>query len=133
MTYQTHRYGFDSLRILAAATYAPGASTVAVTGSFATRCGTLHHLVVERPDTGQTMTVSIYDCENISQVGAGTLVLLLRPWGIATDGSRTIPIHRNFMRGIVVVTNNANGDVTVVYGPAGGKMPTDPDNFIARR
>lgn len=133
MTYSTHRYGFDSLRILAAGIYVPGVATTAVVGNLQSRRGTMHHMVVELPQSAaQTMTVEFYDIDNINLIGTSTPVLILRPWGAVTQGSYTVPIHRNFMRGIVVQTNNNGGLIALCYGPSGSRMGRNVDNFIQR-
>lgn len=134
MTYEQRRYGFDSLRLLAAGAagtardWALGRSPNTVSGDVPCLEGTIHHIVVELPDTGQTDTLELYDVTNVNQVATSTPVLIVRPWGAATTGSYTIQVHRRFSNGMVVRSPSGAGElntanVCVMYAASSTQKP----------
>src|SRR3990170_7258446 len=144
MTYELRHHGFQSLRMVANAAiqiWRPGvALAAAAAGSTgAAQPGTVDGLIVERPDTtigANADAVEFYDIADAGQIATSTPVLILRPWGLATQGSYTIPVHRYFVNGIVVRTTDitqavgmAQTDVTVVFAVRGD---AGTGSFVAR-
>lgn len=126
MTYDNRRYGFDSLRILAGSgnrIWALGRSPNVVSGDVSCLKGTIHHVIVELPESAtQTNTFELYDIANVNQIATATPVLVIRPWGAATQGSYPVPVHRQFINGMVVQSPATApldvANVIVMYAPS---------------
>lgn len=123
MSYDDTR-GFQSFRIRAAAgarLFVPGsqlwtANVAAAAANSGANPGTLDSMVVELPDTAAADVIEFYDLPNISLVPASTPVLVLRPWGSATQGTYTIVVQRAFQYGIIAHCNTmVTADVNLTY------------------
>ena len=72
MTYEQRRYGFTSLRISPVAgnrSFALGVSANPLTGDQRTLKGTIHHIIVELPESAaQTDVLELYDVANVNEV-----------------------------------------------------------------
>lgn len=132
MPYARRRYGFETLRVVAAAgdrIFAPGAAlgVVAAGTNLRTRPGTIHAILVELPDSqlAPNNIIELYDLANVNlivPVPAPVPVMVLRPFAAAaTDPSFVIPVHRHFHNGMIVRSNphTANSDYNVIWAPAG--------------
>lgn len=141
MTYERYKTGFQNFRILpnvggtAPRMFAPGTQldgTTALALDVTARPVVLDQLVVALPQSTAPLNevVEIYDIRAFVFAGfpqAGiTPIVTLRPWGPATMGSYSIPLHLELLNGLIVRVGHADGsddmeeaEINVMWGPLG--------------
>jgi hypothetical protein len=128
MTYERYHQGFQSFRILSAAgtrVFLPGVQpslSAPVTGVFRPRRAVLDQVIVELRDNLAADLIEFYDEVEFNTAAVPSApVLLLRPWQVASAGSFTLEVHREFSRGLVVRCNTmVTAVVNVIFGSMGG-------------